>query len=68
MKEYKALKPFSSPRLGNVNAGDSVHISDELGAQMAENGYLIESKPAPTAEKKETKPAKPVAKKSTKKD
>ena len=67
MKSYKALKPFYSPRIGNVNPGDTVTIEEHAGEQMCEGGFLIESKPAPAAEKKETKPAKTAVKKATKK-
>lgn len=70
MKEYKATKAFSSPRLGNVKAGDKVTLEGSLGDQIADAGYLepTETKPAPKAETKETKPAKPATKKATKKD
>lgn len=65
MKEYKALKSFSSPRIGNVDPGDNVTIDGGIGDQMAEEGYLIESKPAAKAASKEVKP-KPAAKKKVK--
>lgn len=66
MKEYKALKSFSSPRFGNVTPGDPVEVESCYGDAMVTDGFLIETKPAPAPEsKKESKP-KPVAKKKVK--